>query len=114
MGAADQNPPGHDPDDTDPDATVGGGEGMEIYQGQLQRQLVSETELVRLLTDQIRLYEGCENVSVLRVTRLPGPDEAGCNWSSFIVLDPAGVAPEVYSLSYAAVIGQARLMWNLD
>ena len=114
MGAADQNPPAHDPEATDPDATVGGGEGMELYQGQLQRQLVSETELVRLITDQMRLHEGCERVSVIQVTRLPAPDEGGCNWSSSIVLDAAGVSPTVYGLAYADIIGQARAMWNLD
>jgi hypothetical protein len=48
------------------------------------------------------------------VTRLAAPDEAGCNWSLSIVLDAAGVSPMVYSLAYAAVIAQARAMWNLE
>lgn len=113
MGASDRNPPGHDPDATDPDATFGS-EALELYAGQLQRQRVAEVELLRLLTDQIRLYDGCENVSVIEVTRLAAPDETGCNWSSSMVLDPAGVAPEIYSLAYAAVIAQARAMWNLE
>ena len=113
MGASDRNPPPHDPDATDPDATVGG-EGLELYSGQLERQRVAETELLRLLTDQIRLYDGCEEVRVIEVTRLPAPDETGCNWSSAIVLDAAGVEPAIYALAYAAVIGQARAMWNLD
>ncbi|HET7669708.1 MAG TPA: hypothetical protein VFK84_04850 [Burkholderiales bacterium] len=112
MGAPDVNP--HDRDDQDPDATVGEGEALELYAGQLQRQRVAETELLRLLTDQIRLYEGCEEVAVIEVTRLPAPDETGCNWSSAIVLDAAGVHPTVYSLAYAAVIAQARAMWNLE
>lgn len=114
MGAPDRNPPAHDPDATDPEATVGEGEGLEIYAGQLQRQRVADSELLRLLTDQIRLYEGCEDVRVIEVTRLPAPDEAGCNWSSSIVLDAAGVPPTVYSVAYAAVIAQARAMWNLE
>ena len=114
MGAPDRSRRAHDPDATDPDATVGEGEALELYAGQLQRQRVAETELLRLLTDQIRLYEGCESVRVIEVTRLPAPDEKGCNWSSSIVLDTAGVSPMVYSLAYAAVIAQARAMWNLE
>jgi hypothetical protein len=113
MGAPERNTPAHDPDATDPDATSGG-EAFELYAGQLQRQRVTDTELLRLLTDQIRLYDGCENVSVIEVTRLSAPDETGCNWSSAIVLHPAGVSPTVYSLAYAAVIAQARAMWNLE
>jgi len=113
MGAPDRTTPARDPDATDPDAT-GGTEAFELYAGQLQRQRVAENELLRLLTDQIRLYDGCENVSVIEVTRLPAPDENGCNWSSSMVLDPAGVPPTVYSLAYAAVIAQARAMWNLE
>lgn len=114
MGASDRNPPSQDPDATDPEATVGEGEGLELYAGQLQRQRVADVELLRLLTDQIRLYEGCEDVRVIEVTRLPAPDEAGCNWSSSIVLDAAGVPATVYSVAYAAVIAQARAMWNLE
>jgi hypothetical protein len=30
------------------------------------------------------------------------------------VLDPAGVAPEVYALAYGLVIGSARESWNLQ
>jgi len=48
------------------------------------------------------------------VTRLDRPDEAGCNWSSSLVLAPAGVEPEVYVLAYAQAIATARETWNLE
>ena len=47
------------------------------------------------------------------VTRLDFPDKDGRNWSRSLVLDAAGVAPEIYSLAYGAVIGTAHETWNL-
>jgi hypothetical protein len=96
-------------DDTDATTTdfLFGGEGP-------QRQLVSEAQLHEYLSALIRGYEGCEGVSVIETTRLDRPDEGGCNWSSSLVLDPAGVAPETYALAYASVIAVARAGWNLE
>jgi hypothetical protein len=37
----------------------------------------------------------------------------GCNWSLAILLDPAGVASEVYALAYGSVLHTARASWNL-
>jgi hypothetical protein len=52
---------------------------------------------------------------VIRVDRLDKADSRdGCNWSLSLVLDPAGVAPEVYGLAYGLIIGQAREIWNLQ
>ena len=47
------------------------------------------------------------------LTRLDAPDSAGCNWSAAVVLAPAGVAPEIYTLAYASVVFMARSSWNL-
>ena len=58
--------------------------------------------------------EGCEEIRVVGVTRLTGPDTWGCNWSFTLVLEPTGVAPEVYGLAYASVIAVARSSWNLQ
>ena len=59
--------------------------------------------------------EGCENVSVTEVYRLEKADSRdGCNWSLALMLDAAGVEPEVYSLAYGAAIAMARDSWNLD
>ncbi len=70
-------------------------------------------ELLSQLTMQFRTYEGCEKMRVIGVTRLDPPDTSGCNWSMSIVLDPAGVTPDVYSLVWAEVIVAARATWNL-
>ena len=98
----------------DPEATVGDGFLFgEDEAGQAERQAVSRAELLARLSAVIRSCEGCENVTVIEVTRLDAPDTAGCNWSSSVVLDPAGVAPEVYALAYASVVFMARSSLNL-
>ena len=98
----------------DAEATVGDGFLFgEDEAGQAERQAVSRAELLARLSAVIRSCEGCENVTVIEVTRLDTPDTAGCNWSSSVVLDPAGVAPEVYALAYASVVFMARSSLNL-
>ena len=78
------------------------------------RQTLPYGELLARVTALMQSCEGCENVTVVGVTALDGPDEAGCNWSLTVVLDTAGVAAEVYGLAYAQVIGMARSGWNLQ
>ena len=76
------------------------------------RQLLAREALLARITALLQSCEGCEKVTAIGVT-LTAPDEAGCNWSSTLVLEPSGVAPEVYTLAYAGVIGMARASWNL-
>jgi hypothetical protein len=97
--------------DDDPEATTS---GFLFGSGRAERQAVSEAQLREYLSALIRGCEGCESVSVTGTTRLDRPDESGCNWSSALVLDPAGVAPEVYARAYAAIIATARAGWNLE
>ena len=78
------------------------------------RQALSRGELLARVSALMQSCEGCENVNVVGVTALDGPDEAGCNWSLTLVLDTAGVAAEVYGFAYAQVIGMARSSWNLE
>ena len=77
------------------------------------RQALTREHLMAHLTAMIQSCEGCEQVAVIDVTRLDFPDKDGCNWSRSVVLDPAGVAPEVYALAYASVIATAQESWNL-
>jgi len=79
-----------------------------------ERPALAREELLARLTALMRSCEGCEKVAVLEVTPLDAPDAAGCNWSLAVVLDAAGVAPEVYALAYASVILAARERWNLQ
>ena len=78
------------------------------------RQALSRSELLARVSALMQSCEGCENVGVVDVTRLDGPDGGGCNWSFTLVLDTAGVPAEVYGLAYAQVIGMARGSWNLE
>lgn len=80
---------------------------------EVKRQTLTREELLDRLTKMIQSCEGCENVRVVSITRLDFPDKDGRNWSRSIVLDPAGVEPEVYALAYGAVIGTAHETWNL-
>jgi len=95
----------------DADATMGGAD--HTIPGVHGRHALHEHDLLQQLTEQFRTFEGCEPVSVVGVHRLDPADSEGCNWSSSLVLDPAGVAPEVYALAYGAIIGHARQTWNL-
>ena len=79
-----------------------------------ERQILPYAELLARVTALMQSCEGCENVSVVGITPLDGPDTAGCNWSFTLVLDTAGVPAEVYGLAYAQVIGMARSSWNLE
>ena len=78
------------------------------------RQVLSRAELMARVSSLIQSCEGCHGVAVVGVTALDRPDEEGCNWSNTLVLDAAGVAPEVYGLAYAQVIALARSSWNLQ
>src|SRR5713101_120197 len=98
----------------DPESTVGGAFLFgEEEPGQAERQALSRADLLARLSALMQSCEGCENVKVIGITRLDAPDSAGSTWSSSVVLDPAGVAPEVYALAYASVIAVARASWNL-
>ena len=79
-----------------------------------QRSALGRVELLARLSALLRSCEGCGPVAVVDIARLDAPDATGCNWSSTLVLDPAGVAPEVYALGYADVILSARACWNLQ
>lgn len=96
----------------DPDATSSGGLFLDLAAA---RQQVTMPELLERLTALFRSCEGCEAVTVIGAYRLDIVDRRdGCNWSLSLLLDPAGVAPEVYGAAYASVIATARERWNLD
>lgn len=79
-----------------------------------ERRLLGREALIAHITALLQSWEGCDKVAVIGITALDAPDEAGCNWSSTLLLDPAGVAAEVYTLGYAGIIGLARGRWNLQ
>ena len=85
----------------------------EDASGAAERQGLPYADLLARLSALMQSCEGCEKVAVIGLTALDAPDSAGCNWSSSLVLEPAGAAPEVYALAYASVIATARASWNL-
>ena len=99
----------------DPEATFSGDFLFgEIEPGQAERHALSYAEILTRLSALIQSCEGCEHVAVIGITRLDALDTDGCNWSSSVVLDPAGVPPEVYAIAYASVVAIARASWNLS
>jgi hypothetical protein len=78
------------------------------------REALTRGELLGRVTALMQSCEGCESVVVVDVTPLDRPDTDGCNWSFTLVLEAAGVTPEVYGLGYAQVIALARSSWNLE
>ena len=98
---------------SDPEDTLGGLTiGTADDSAPQERMALSRDELLKQLTAQFQMCVGCEEVSVVSVTRLDTPDAQGCNWSSSVVLATGGVPPEVYGLAYASVIASARNTWN--
>jgi hypothetical protein len=71
----------------------------------LQRKLVSEAELTRILARRIRRARNAKG-ALRRVFRLTQPDEIGCNW-----------IPEIASRSRASalylILANARFEFNL-
>ena len=98
-------------DPHDAESTQSG--GFLFDSGESERQPLAMPDLLARLTKLIQSFEGCERVAVTELTRLDAPDSAGCNWSAAVVLAPAGVAPEIYTLAYASVVFMARSSWNL-
>lgn len=97
----------------DPDKTLQLPPGGTAAPAAARRAAISEADLIKLLTTHFQANEKTRAVSVVRVTRLDPPDNEGCNWSASLVLDPAGVAPEVYAVVYAEVVKRARERYNL-
>ena len=100
-------------DTLDAESTHSDGFLLDAGESSGERQALAREELLARLTKLIQSFEGCERVAVTELTRLDAPDSAGCNWSAAVVLAPAGVAPEIYTLAYASVVFMARSSWNL-
>src|SRR5438045_2916859 len=99
----------------DPDETAGGDFTFgDAPSGADGRKNFSQEDLMKNLSAMIQTCPGCEKVKVIDMTRLDPPDNTGCNWSTSIVLDPAGTSPEVYVLGYATIVFMARSSWNLQ
>lgn len=97
----------------DPDSTASGLFGDSENTRPIGRKKLLREDLLERLTRMIQSCEGCENVRVIDVIPLDGPDKAGCNWSMTLILEPHGTEAPVYALGYAAVIAMARENWNL-
>jgi hypothetical protein len=105
--------PNTPPPDLDPEATANNEFLFGDFKGS-RREVLSQNALLARLDVLIRSHEGCEKVTALEVYPLDKVDRRdGCNWSLALMLDPAGVAPEIYAVGYAQAIAMARASWNL-
>ena len=87
---------------------------FDVAGPQSERTVLSYNDLLACVSALMQSCEGCQNVSVVGVSRLDRPDTAGCNWSLTLMLDAPGVPAEVYGWAYAQVIAMARSSWNLQ
>jgi hypothetical protein len=72
----------------------------------MPRQLVSRTELVRIINDRMEQLRYGKDCSLGGVLRLPHPDRDGCNWM-------AGVIGNRCRSALQDVVAKARLEFNL-
>src|SRR3954467_13850591 len=96
----------------DPDSTLEL-KATDMVSSKQERSTITPQELLAVLTAEVQAFEHCSRVRVIEVYRLDAADSEGCNWSSSVVLDPAGVKPEIYSLAYADAVKRARERYNL-
>ena len=80
----------------------------------MARQVITPRELAAWMTEQIRQYEGCEEVEVGEPMELREPDEAGCNWSDSMVLRATGVPKELLNPAFGRVLAEARKRFNVE
>jgi hypothetical protein len=99
--------PKGNPDITEPSITA------PMGAQQPGRRAVSPGELVRWMSEQLQLVEGCGNVTVAIITPLEARDPDGCNWSRSVVVEPHGTPPHVYALACAEIVEHARTLFNL-
>jgi hypothetical protein len=73
----------------------------------MPRQVVSRTELTRILTERMQPLSNGKECSLGGVLRLPRPDKDGCNWMPGVVANSCRSA-------LREVVAKARLEFNLE
>jgi hypothetical protein len=77
----------------------------------MQREIVSQSELIRVLKERLRQLPDGKRRSINGVFRLSAPDQKGCNW----IPDLGSVSGESPLLSeLLKLLDQARSEFNLD
>lgn len=79
----------------------------------MERQLVSEIELIKILNAELAKYEECKNCHFdAPPVRLVEPDKDGCNWST-IYLRCSGVPAEICAPFSERIVLDAKKKYNL-
>lgn len=79
----------------------------------MERKLVTEEELIKLLNNQLAEHEDSEGYSFDQgVLRLAGVDENGCNWST-VHLRGSGVPVAPMAPIADRIVGEAKKKYNI-
>jgi hypothetical protein len=79
----------------------------------MERKLVTEKELVRLLNEELAKEDNSEGYSFMEgVIRLVDTDENGCNWSE-VSLRGSGVPVKPMLPTADRIIAEAKSKYNL-
>jgi hypothetical protein len=79
----------------------------------MERMLVSEQELLRILNEELKKVEDSEGYRFGNgVLRLTDTDEDGCNWST-VYLRGSGVPVELMAATAARIVTEARKKYNI-
>lgn len=78
----------------------------------MERELVSEEELLKWMNYELSKHEKCNGCRFISVVRLRGKDKHGCNWSS-VNVHCSGTPSEVCFPVTSRVASQAKERFNL-
>jgi hypothetical protein len=80
----------------------------------MERELVSEEELLSILNKEFSKYEECENCKFAGVVKLAEADKDGCNWSLANVSVRCSGVPEKKCHPFAvSVVAEAGKRYNI-
>lgn len=79
----------------------------------MERKIITETELIKWMNNELHKEEGFKDCKFTSVLRLADKDESGCNWS-----DPkircSGIPADVCQERVAQIASDARELFNIE
>jgi hypothetical protein len=80
----------------------------------MNRKIITREKLAAWMTDGLRKIDGCNECSVGLVNLLQEPDAEGCNWSSDLTVNSAGVPLQYFRPYLEKILTQARAEYNVE
>jgi hypothetical protein len=78
----------------------------------MERNLVTERELLSLLNKELQKYNECTTCQFISVFKLVEYDETGCNWSTPSIIS-CGVPIEIYKHIVDRIVFEAMTKYNI-